>query len=134
MKRTVLRLVFVGLATITAACGGASAAPSGAPSDAPSGAPSEAPAGDQLVVVAKDLAFAPASLTVPAGAAVEIVLDNQESAPHNIAIKDASGAEVFKGEIVSNASVTNAVPALAAGSYTFWCEVHPDMQGTITAE
>jgi len=133
MKRTVLGLVFVGLATLTAACGGASAAPSSAPSGAPSGALS-APAGDEIVVVAKDLKFVTTSVTVPAGQAVEIVLDNQESAPHNLAIKDASGAEVFKGEIVTNAKVTNAVPALAAGTYTFICEVHPDMKGTITAE
>lgn len=134
MQRTILGLVFVGLATITAACGGASGAPSAAPSGAPSEAPSGAPAGDQIVVVAKDIKFETTEVTVPAGQPVEIVLDNQESAPHNIAIKDASGAGVFKGEIVTNGKVTNAVPALAAGTYTFWCEVHPNMQGTITAE
>lgn len=133
MKRTVLGLVFVGLAAITAACGGGGSSPSAAPSDTPSGGPS-APAGEGVVIVAKDLAFSPTEVTVPAGQAIEIVLDNQESAPHNIAIKDASGAEVFKGEIVASSQVTNAVPALAAGTYAFWCEVHPDMQGTITAE
>ena len=131
MKRTVLGLVFVGLATLTAACGGASGASPAADASAPA---ASAPAGDETVVVAKDLAFTPTALTVAADAPVEIVLDNQESAPHNIAVKDASGAEVFKGEIVTNAKVTNSIPALAAGTYTFWCEVHPDMQGTITAE
>ena len=30
--------------------------------------------------------------------------------------------------------MTYAVPALAAGTYPFICEVHPDMKGTITAE
>jgi plastocyanin len=86
------------------------------------------------VVVARDLVFQSTEITVPAGEPVAIVLDNQESAPHNIAIKDAAGTEVFKGEIVSNAKATNDVPALAAGTYMFWCEVHPNMQGTITAE
>ena len=44
-------------------------------------------------------------------------------------------AEVFKGEIVSSATkVTYDVPALAAGTYFFRCDVHPDMKGTITAE
>jgi plastocyanin len=38
------------------------------------------------------------------------------------------------GEIVSSTKVTYAVPALTAGSYTFICEVHPDMKGTLTAE
>jgi plastocyanin len=128
MKRFALSLGLVALAAVLAACSGASAAPAG-PASAP-------PAGDGTVptVIAKDIAFSPTELTVKAGTAFDLVLDNQDSAPHNIAISDASGASVFKGEIVTNAKVTNAVPALAAGSYTFICEVHPNMKGTITAE
>ena len=30
--------------------------------------------------------------------------------------------------------MTYSVPALAAGTYTFICQVHPDMKGTITAK
>lgn len=133
MKRTVLGLALVAVAALSAACSG-SGAGAATPSAVASGAASEAPAGDQIVIVARDLKFEPTTVTVAADQAVQIVLDNQESAPHNIAIKDGSGAEVFKGEIVTNAKVTNSVPALAAGTYTFWCEVHPDMQGTITAD
>lgn len=128
MKRLFLGLGLVALAVVTAACSGATAAPA---TDAP--APST-PAGDAIVIVAKDLAFQTTDVTVPAGEPVAIVLDNQEGAPHNIAIKDAAGSMVFKGEIVSNAKVTNNVPALAAGAYPFLCEVHPAMQGTITAQ
>ncbi len=130
MQRLVLGLGLAALTLISVACSGTTAAP-GTPSADPA-APS-APAGDAIVIVAKDLVFSPTSVAVPAGEPVTIVLDNQEAAPHNIAIKDASGAEVFKGEIVSTKQVDNAVPALTAGTYTFWCEVHPDMQGTITA-
>ena len=64
--------------------------------------------------MAKDLAFQTPAITVAADQPVAIVLDNQDGAPHNIAIKDASGADVFKGEIVSNGQVTNQVPALTA--------------------
>lgn len=128
MERLILGLGIAALAIVTAACSGATAAPG---SDAPG--PS-APAGDAIVIVAKDMKFQTTSVTVKAGAPVAVVLDNQESAPHNIAIKDASGAEVFKGEIVTNTKVNNAIPALAPGTYTFLCEVHPDMKGTITAE
>ena len=73
-------------------------------------------------------------MSVKAGAAFSIDFDNQDGAPHNIAISDASGSKVFKGDIVAATKVSYAVPALAAGTYTFICEVHPDMKGTITAQ
>jgi len=128
MKRLSLSLGLVALAAVLAACSGATAAPPAGSPAAPS-----AGAGDATTIVAKDLKFSTDTLSVEADTAFEVVLDNQEGAPHNIAIKDAAGAEVFKGEIVANAKVTNAIPALAAGTYTFLCEVHPDMKGTITA-
>ena len=128
MKRLFLGLGLVALAVATAACSGATAAPATDDPAAP------APAGDAIVIVAKDLAFQTTEVTVPAGEPTRIVLDNQEGAPHNIASSDASGASIFKGEIVSQAKVTNAIPALAAGTYTFICEVHPNMKGTIVAE
>jgi plastocyanin len=85
-------------------------------------------------VVAKDIAFSPTAITAPAGKAFTLVLDNQESAPHNIAISDASGAVVFKGEIVTQKQISYSVNALAAGSYPFKCEVHPNMTGTLTVQ
>jgi plastocyanin len=128
MQRLVLALGLVAAAGLFAACGGASAAPA---TQAPA---ATAPATSGPTVVAKDMKFQQPSVTVPAGTAFSLVFDNQEGAPHNIAISDASGASVFKGEIVSNAKVTYSVPALTAGSYPFICEVHPDMKGTIVAE
>jgi plastocyanin len=41
---------------------------------------------------------------------------------------------VFKGEIVTGQKVDYQVPALAAGSYSFVCEVHPEMKGTLTVQ
>lgn len=126
MKRLLGGLGLVALAILTVACSGVSAAPA---TDDPG-----ASAGDTIVVVAKDIKFATASIAAPAGEPFQIVLDNQDAAPHNVAIKDASGADVFKGEVVSSTKVTNRIPALAAGTYTFLCEIHPDMQGTLTTE
>ena len=122
MQRLTIILGSLVLAAVVAACGGASAA-----------VPSGAPAGDTVTVVAKDLTFSQPAVSVKAGETLDIAFDNQDGAPHNIAISDASGKNVFKGDIVSGTTVTYHVPALAAGTYAFLCEVHPDMKGTITA-
>ena len=128
MKRLTLVLGSVALAAVLAACSGASTA-SGTPAPAPSGAA----AGD-VSIAAKDLKFSPTQVSVTVGTPFSIAFDNQEGVPHNIAIKDASGASVFKGDIITSTTITYAVPALAAGTYPFVCEVHPDMTGTITAQ
>ena len=129
MKRLTLTLGLLALAAVLAACSGTAAAP-GTQSQAPAGSPS----GDAVTIVAKDLKFVPTAVSVKADKPFEIVFDNQEGAPHNVAISDASGKNVYKGEIVSSKKVTYQVPALAAGAYGFICEVHPDMKGTITAQ
>jgi plastocyanin len=115
----------VALAAVIAACSGANAAPGSPAAPADPNAP---------VVTAKDMKFLEAEVKVPAGKAFQLIFDNQEGAPHNVAIFDGAGSKVFAGEIVSNSKVTYQVPALAAGSYPFICEVHPDMKATIVAE
>ena len=133
MKRLTLALGLIALAAVLAACSGASAAPVGTPA-APAPAGSPIPAGGTAAVVAKDIAFTTPAVAVTAGSPWTIAFDNKDGAPHNIAISDATGASVFKGDIVSNTKVDYAIPALAAGTYTFTCEVHPNMKGTITAQ
>lgn len=133
MKRLALCLGLVALSSINAACSGGSAASPAASAPAASAPAASVPTGGEIVVVARNLEFSTASISAPADQTFRIVLDNQESAPHNIAIKDASGAVKFKGGIVSSAKVTNEVPALPVGAYEFLCEVHPDMKGTLTA-
>jgi plastocyanin len=124
MKRLTLILGLGALAAVLAACSG---------SPAGTAAPAGSVDPNAIVVTAKDLTVSPTEVSAPADTPFEIVLDNQESAPHNIKISDSTGAEVFKGEIVTNQKVTYQVPALAAGAYPFICEVHPDMKGTVTA-
>ena len=127
MKRLTLTLGLLALAATLAAC-------SGAASPSTPAAPAGSPSGDSVSVVAKDIKFTTPTVSAKAGAPFTIAFDNQDSAPHNIVISDPSGAQVFKGEIVSSKKVTYHVPALAAGTYGFLCEVHPDMKGTITAQ
>lgn len=91
-----------------------------------------------ISISASGVAFEQTNVTAPAGTAFQIAFDNKDAGtPHNIAIhKDnASGAEVFKGEIVTGpVTRTYDVPALDPGTYTFVCSVHPNMTGTLTVQ
>jgi mono/diheme cytochrome c family protein/plastocyanin len=113
-----------------------SPAPSG--SAAPGGSPAPSASGGAvattLQIAALNIQYDKTDLEAPANAAFAIDFDNQDAGiPHNVAIKDASGADVFKGEIVTGPTKTTyQVPALAAGTYTFYCSVHPNMTGTLT--
>jgi plastocyanin len=128
VKRLTISLGLVVLAAVLAACSGTSAVANG--SAVPAGSPSD----DTVTVVAKDLKFTTPAVSAKAGSPFTIAFDNQDGAPHNVAISDASGAKVFKGEIVADRKVDYQVGALPAGTYGFICEVHPDMKGTLTVE
>jgi plastocyanin len=133
------------LALTLVACGGSEAAwtyapapsitppPSASADASASAAPSGAPGG--ITLVAQNIAFDTSTIAAPADEAFQIVLDNQDpSVPHDVAIKDASGTEVFKGETFPGvATRTYDVPPLTAGEYEFVCTVHPNMVGTLTA-
>ena len=86
-----------------------------------------------VTISALNVAFEQASVSAPAGKAFQITFDNKDSGtPHNVAIhKDnATGAEAFKGEIITGpATKTYDVPALDVGTYAFVCTVHPNMTG-----
>ena len=92
-------------------------------------------AGQTVELSAKGVAFSTNALQAPAGAPFTLHFDNQDpSIPHNVEIKDASGGSKFKGDIFPGVAAKDyQVPALAAGSYTFVCDVHPNMTGTLTA-
>jgi plastocyanin len=87
-------------------------------------------------LAAANIAFTPTELTAPADQPFSLEFDNQDAGiPHNVEIKDPSGGVAFQGEIFPGAEKrTYNVPALAAGSYTFVCTVHPNMTGTLTVE
>jgi len=87
-------------------------------------------------ITARDLRFDRTELVVPAGRAFTLVFDNQDGAPHDVAIHDDQSAQTsrFVGEIFGGpASRVYAVPALPAGTYFFRCDVHHDMHGTLVA-
>jgi len=110
--------------------GSASPGPSGAP------APSTDPSAEVVTITAASIAFNPTEVTAPADAPFTLSFDNQDAGiPHDVQIKDAAGAVVFKTDVFPGAAKRDySVPALAAGAYPFACSVHPNMTGTLTAQ
>ena len=125
MKRPLSSILIMLAIAALAACSSSPAKPSSAPSVDPDG----------IAISANDLRFSTDTLSAPADEPFQIAFDNQESAPHNVAMyRDASAAEeVFVHEPFSGpAMVTYDVPALAAGTYFFRCDLHPDMAGQLS--
>lgn len=109
------------------------------PAPPPSGgapAPSGGASGATLPLSAQNTAFSTNALAAPADAPFTIDFKNEDvGMPHNVEIKDASGAQVFNGKIITGpAEEPYAVPPLKAGAYTFVCTVHANMTGTLTVQ
>lgn len=125
MKRFATTLALLALAAFLAACSGTGAAPSG---------PAASVDPDAVRITSRDLKFSTDKLAGPADEAFQIVYENQEAAPHNVAIyRDSSAAEKILVEepFSGPKTVVYNVPALAAGSYFFQCDIHKEMKGTL---
>jgi plastocyanin len=115
-------------ALLLAACGGSS------PS---SSTECRAAVDGELTITADDLAFDTACIALPADEAITLILVNDDTDPHNIAIwtDSSKGTELFSGVIIdSGERISYEVPALEAGTYYFDCTVHPAMNGSVVVE
>jgi plastocyanin len=115
----------IAFAAAVAACGGGTTASAGPPTPVPSGV---------IAIEAKEYAFTPSAITVPAGA-VRFSIKNVGTQEHEF--------EIFKGDQVID-EVEGIVPGLTkdatftleAGDYTFVCKLNGHdqlgMKGTLT--
>lgn len=78
-------------------------------------------------VAMQGYAFAPASLTVPVGSTV--TWTNGDTAPHDV--KTTSGPVAIHSPML-NKGQSWTYTFTAAGSYGYYCTVHPDMTARIT--
>jgi uncharacterized cupredoxin-like copper-binding protein len=105
------RLALAGLALVLAACAPPGAASGGAAKAG--GAPTE------IRVVATDFKFEPASLRLPVGRPVTVVLDNKGKLEHDVSV-DAVGLHLHAAPGKTAKAV---VTAAAAGTYAVDCTI-----------
>lgn len=83
-----------------------------------------APAKPTMVDI-KDFAFAPKTLTVTAG--TRVVWTNRDEEPHVV----VSAGNQFATSKALDTSDSYAITFDHAGTYTYYCAIHPMMVGTI---
>ena len=126
-----------GATPVPACWSDAFAAPSASASASASASPSESgSAATTLEISAMNVQYDKTELTAPADQPFAIKFANMDAGiPHNVAIRDGSGTDVFTGDIFNGTETrTYQVQALPAGAYTFVCTVHPNMTGKLTVQ
>ena len=87
-------------------------------------------------VVAQNVAFDTETIQLPPEQVATITMDNRDTGtPHNISIysDESLGEILFQGELVTGpATIPYEVGPFPPGEYYFHCDVHPNMNGTVT--
>lgn len=112
-------------------CPGEDGATAPAPATGAPAAPAPAQGAGQsatAAVVMSGLAFSPASITVPMGTTV--TWTNHDDAPHTVTSK--SGSTLKSSTLQKGQSYSHMF--MMAGTYTYYCAVHPNMTGTVTVQ
>ena len=112
----------------------------GGPGGSPAPSEPAATPGTAFDITAKDIAFDTKSIVVSANQPFTIHFANNDTPgiTHNIEIRAADKTTVIQNQDVINGgtSTTYSYQALAPGTYTFICVIHPipNMTGTITVK
>ena len=117
-------------ATVAASCGQIAGAAGPTPTAAPPSA--------SLQIVAQGIAWDRATLSAFANQPLTIAVDNRDAGtPHNWVLYEGEepGGDVIIGTEIENGPVIQNLEfgPLEPGSYYYNCEVHPQMEGVLTA-
>jgi plastocyanin len=113
------------IASLLAICAFALGACAGAPASTPAGTPAVT-----LELSAQNSKFDLNQVEVIANAPFAIHFRNLDTVPHNVSIRGAAQpmtTELFSGP----GERTYVYAALPTGTYTFVCDLHPEMTGTL---
>jgi plastocyanin len=126
-RLTVAVLAAAAVAALAGACGS-----SGRSATPPRSSTGSAPTGASgTTIVIKNFAFVPGDLTVTAGTTVTV--RNEDPTTHTLTAVSPHDKAFDTGNINSGATATFTAPN-SAGSYSYICEIHQFMHGTLTVK
>jgi plastocyanin len=92
-------------------------------------------AGASVTIQARDIAFDPDIITMPAGQPLRLVLDNQDTGVgHNLHVFQGSTDIAQSPTVIGPGLTTVELGTLAPGRYQYQCTIHPNMIGTVIVE
>ena len=91
---------------------------------APGGTSAASPAADVKI---DNFSFTPATLTVKAG--TQITWTNGDDIPHTV----VSDEQAFKSKVLDTDEKFSFTPS-KAGTYSYFCSIHPKMRGKLVVE
>ncbi|HEY7873514.1 MAG TPA: cupredoxin domain-containing protein [Actinomycetota bacterium] len=97
----------------------------------------EAEPSSEVEITAAEFAWDKSELAVVAGEPLTVTVENEDPTAHNFSIyeDDSLAKDFFVGDtIAASASAEEQVDPLPKGEYYFQCDLHPTMNGTLTAE
>lgn len=137
LRRSALITLTLTLGLALAACSSdAVASPSAPASASEAPAVSDAPATGDLTITAEEMVFSTDALTAQAGGEIVVTFTNNDTVPHNFSVYTEEGGDVIAiGDIINEGQTDEvSLGELAPGSYYFVCDLHPEMNGTLTVE
>lgn len=88
--------------------------------------------GAEATVAADNLAFAPATITLPSSVPLRLWLDNRDDAiPHSLLVSGPQGQIAQSAVITGPSKAEVRFGPLAPGTYQLTCTVHPSMSATL---
>ena len=92
---------------------------------------SQASVSDNTVII-QDYSFIPDTITVETGQIVR--WENRDPTPHRIVFTDANGRDTNTESGILAAAQSYSRKFTAAGTYPYYCKIHPEMKGTVIVE
>jgi plastocyanin len=84
--------------------------------------------GGDVALTATGNAWSPATISLTAGSAASVTVENADGVLHSFTFEDAQVDQ----DVEAGQTATIDITAPAAGEYTFVCKYHSSMTGTVT--